>query len=305
MTKQTGQSTPSREMLLDSLDGFISRYVTFHHGSHPLGQIPFLRTYLPDLTDTFFRLHDRFGEADAAYRKFRDEYSRQHGALQQELCSQLAQSILAISLGDVDGLFTPLDTSVDSMARACSSYHLVPWKTREAYEQKLFDVVAAVHGPRVSGKIQLRENSWRSGLPEELWRLHLHPEQLFTDLLDVLYCERLAGTREDLTGHEYAVANFEDTETDFVRSHNLFVPDAAVVLQHQYGPLGYTIHRSVPSLRVFRGMLPATLDPATLFKRPDGMGENPVRTVADRIVAVRCYFENRVELSQPDGILQH
>jgi hypothetical protein len=221
-----------------------------------------------DMRRNFFHLHDGFERISNLYREFQNNYSSRQGPLSTQECRNLfniLQDIRESHLGDVNGIFTPLNRAADEVsarrsrptnARSMASYHLVPIGDRQAYEERLMPMIS----PLRRGQEENYEISMNDGtLPRELWRLHVQPENFFRGLTRLINLEGVAPfVDENITSFENVMVS--DEEGRYVNSR--FGENVAEQFRAEY-PDSYRIQVINPSIQSFRSLLPEDLSTVT------------------------------------------
>lgn len=276
------------------LQDFIRQYVGFYpeRGFTENGMVPYIRRDLatweldPNFMPDFFHLHDRFEEANETYQEFQQRYSPLEGPINGAEIESLLSLLENIDLGDIEGLFTPLDQH----DRFCY-YHLVPREVQQTYEQRwrqllldnTNDQEVTEHG--IIDPMPLEGQGDRDFLMET-WRTHASGNNFFRYLWDIIYgTERILernSEREgaDVTRFEGAIAReiTDDDRCDEGRVYTLFEEDAENTLRQMYSEDQFRIQTYFPSLANFRRMLPEEIDPNEMFDggrgfvRPNELG---------------------------------
>ncbi len=277
----------------NTLTSFLQNYVFFSHGfdeigCHPHGrlvQTPVLRTYENGMWQDFYRLHDNFEGLREAYRRFQARYGNHQGRMTNAVaqsCESVFEAFIGTRvspIGDITELFSPLDASVDHIARfliSCGDYHHVPPPVRNVYEDRLCQELRTVSG--YDSRFGLRVQQFAAGL----WESHLMPERLIRQL-DLLVSIEVSAAEHArrISSYEYARA------CNGSERHERFARNALRELQHAHGVRGWQTYLLLPSLEHFRRMLPAdldTLDPSAYHRSTRKIQADVVPWVLDQII---------------------
>ena len=218
--------------------------------------------------EDFFRIHDRFEQANHLYQNFQREYSSIDGELETEHVRDLYNilgQIREIGIGDINGIFTPLEISENGVYQRLSRplqasavpYFMFPENVRESYRERLLPIFSQI------SRVGCEENYEVSTVPEEyLWNLHVQPRDFFNRLNAVLRLENMAPyVNDNITAYEYA--KVLDRERDYCFVESRFAENAAEELHGEYPEMAIDV--VVPSLHSFRRLLPQELQPCEMF----------------------------------------
>jgi hypothetical protein len=259
---------------IDSMENFMGQHTSLMQ-SRPIRLQPYLERTMSTRGD-FFRLHDGFERVSDLYREFQRNYVSREGPLSTEECQSLygiLEEAIRLGIGDVDGLFTPLNRAADehsarssrpSMAREMASYHLLSTEARQAYEERLVQMLSQLRrGQEENYEIDLSE----SDFPQELWRLHVQPENFFRRLSRVIDLEGVAPyVDENITAFERV--RVINPQGNFVTGG--FGENLAERFRAEY-PDSYRISVVNPSIESFRSTLPP--DFLSVAERFDGQDD--------------------------------
>jgi hypothetical protein len=223
--------------------------------------------YVPLFSETrqatrdFLSLHDRFNEASAVFSRFVERYSTAVGPLSIEECAELARSLKQTSIGDVEGLFSELDSRLDRLVTPYWRFFRGDKKEIKQvmnYENRLAELVRE-NVTRYWQTSPPRTVRIATGFGEELWRRHISFDDFAKyPLSELLFQETLAA---------FLGPNFVEKEHVRIKEKNsgsvvwtAFEKNARKSIPRRFAGRNYEV-LVTPCLQEIRRLVPQSIQP--------------------------------------------